>query len=284
LAFLAADLSAMGQEQQWFVHNPENENFVLAMESDTNAYTGHVRKAREWTKRSVDSAIRSDNREGAAIWWENAALVEAAFGSPAEARQAAAAGLTLAPNSQGVDVEAALAYATVGDTARAQSMEHSLNRRYPLDTQVQSLWLPSIRAQLTLKRNNPQEAVKQLEPASPPIEYGATFFVNNVSCLYPTYVRGQAYLALGEGKRAGAEFQKILDRGGLVWNCWTGALARLGVARANLLQAKNTQGADSDAARVRARTAYRDFLALWKDADPDVPIYRQAKAEYAKLQ
>ena len=284
LAFLADNLSAMAREQRWFGRNPENENFVLAMESDTNAYAGHVRRAREWTKQSVDSAIRSDNREGAAIWWENAALVEAAFGSLAEARQAAAAGLKLAPNSQGVDVEAALAYATIGDTAHAQSLEQGLNKRYPLDTQVQSLWLPAIRGQLTLKRHNPEEAVKQLEPALPPIEYGATFFVNNVSCLYPTYIRGQAYLALGEGKQAGSEFQKILDRRGIVWNCWTGALARLGVARANTLQAKKMQGADSDAARVRALAAYRDFLTLWKDADPEVPIYKQARAEYGKLQ
>jgi serine/threonine protein kinase/tetratricopeptide (TPR) repeat protein len=284
LAFLSADSSAMAHEQEWFVHNPENENFELAMEADTEAYVGHMRRARESTKRSADSAIRSDNREGAAIWWENAALVEAAFGSLAEARQSAAAGMKLAPKSQGVGVEAALAYATIGDTARAQSLAQSLNKRYPLDTQMQSLWLPAIRAQLTLRRNNPEEAVKQLDPALPPIEYGATFFVNNVSCLYPTYIRGQAYLALDEGKKAGAEFQKILDRSGIVWNCWTGALARLGMARANALQAKNTKGADSDAARVRALVAYRDFLSLWKDADPEVPLYKQAKAEYAKLQ
>jgi tetratricopeptide (TPR) repeat protein len=271
----------MAQEQQWFVNNPESENFGLAMESDTEAYAGRLGKAREWTKRSVDSAIRSDNREGAAIWWENAALVEAAFGNVAAARQAAAAGVKLAPNSQGVDVEAALAYATIGETARAQSLEQSLIKRYPLHTQVQSLWLPAIRAQLTLNHNNPEEAVKQLEPALPPIEYGATFFVNNVSCLYPTYIRGQAYLALGEGKEAGVEFQKILDRSGIVWNCWTGALSRLGIARASALQAKNATG--SDAARIRALAAYTDFLTLWKDADPDIPIYQQAKAEYAKL-
>ncbi|HZD31400.1 MAG TPA: hypothetical protein VE779_07040, partial [Candidatus Angelobacter sp.] len=103
-------------------------------------------------------------------------------------------------------------------------------------------------------------------------------------CLYPTYIRGQAYLAAGQGKEAAAEFQKILDHNGIVWNCWTGALARLGVARANALQAKTSQGADADAARVRALAAYKDFLTLWKDADPDIPIHKQAKAEYAKLQ
>ena len=117
---------------------------------------------------------------------------------------------------------------------------------------------------------------------------GQIGFVVNLSCLYPTYVRGEAYLAAGQGKDAAAEFQKIIDHSGIVWNCWTGALAHLGVARANALQAKTlqaqSQGADADAARVRSLAAYKDFLTLWKDADPDIPILKQAKAEYAKLQ
>jgi hypothetical protein len=104
-----------------------------------------------------------------------------------------------------------------------------------------------------------------------------------MSCLYPTYIRGQAYLAARQGKEAAAEFRKILDHSGIVWNCWTGALARLGVARANALQAKNSTSADADAARVRALAAYRDFLTLWKDADADIPIHTEAKSEYAKL-
>src|ERR1700688_1093019 len=98
------------------------------------------------------------------------------------------------------------------------------------------------------------------------------------------YLRGRAYLAAGQGKAASAEFQKILDHSGIVWNCWTGALARLGVARANALQAKTSQGAGGNAVRVRALAAYKDFLALWKDADPDIPILKEAIAEYAKLQ
>ena len=109
-------------------------------------------------------------------------------------------------------------------------------------------------------------------------------FTLNLSCLYPVYVRGEAYLAAGQGSAAAAEFQKILDHSGIVWNCWTGALAHLGMARANAMQSKNSQGADSDAARVRALTAYKDFLALWKDADSDIPILKQANAEYARLQ
>jgi hypothetical protein len=113
---------------------------------------------------------------------------------------------------------------------------------------------------------------------------GQIAFVANISCLYPTYVRGEAYLAAGQGKESAAEFQKIIDHSGIVWNCWTGASAHLGVARANALQAKTLQGADADAARVRARAYYKDFLTLWKDADPDIPILKEAKVEYAKLQ
>ncbi|MGB7752720.1 MAG: hypothetical protein WCF88_14300, partial [Candidatus Acidiferrales bacterium] len=117
-----------------------------------------------------------------------------------------------------------------------------------------------------------------------PIEWGQIEFVANISCLYHVYIRGEAYLAAGQGSEAATEFQKILDHSGIVWNCWTGALAHLGVARANALQAKATQGADADAARVRALAAYKDFLTLWKDADPDIPVLKKAKAEYAKLQ
>ena len=109
-------------------------------------------------------------------------------------------------------------------------------------------------------------------------------FVNNISCLYPTYIRGQAYLTSRQGTAATAEFQNILDHSGIVWNCWTGALAHLGVARANALQSRSSQGADADAARVRARVAYRDFLTLWKDAELDIPILIEAKRKYAKLQ
>jgi hypothetical protein len=148
---------------------------------------------------------------------------------------------------------------------------------------MQSLWLPAVRAQLALNRKNPAAALSSL-PAASAIELGQIFFVVNLSCLYPTYVRGEAYLAAKQGGSAAAEFQKILDHSGIVWNCWTGALARLGLARANALESRSSQGADADAARVRALAAYKDFLMLWKDADPDIPILKEAKAEYAKLQ
>lgn len=149
---------------------------------------------------------------------------------------------------------------------------------------MQSLWLPAIQAQLAMKRKNPAMAIDDLRVALPPIELGLIQFGNNLSCLNPTYIRGETYLASGQGTAAAAEFQKILDHSGIVWNCWTGALAHLGVARANALQAKNSQAADADAARTRALAAYKDFLTLWKDADPDIPILKQAKAEYAKMQ
>ena len=283
LAFLGSDSPAMAEQQQWFAGKHE-ENFGLALASDTEAYGGHLGKARELTKRAVDSAVRADSKEAGAIWQENAALREPAFGNFAEARQAAASGMKLDPASQGVAGEAALAYAMAGDSARAQSMAQALNKRYPLDTQMQSLWLPAISAQLALNRKNAAEAITALQPALPPIEYGQIAFINQMSCLYPTYIRGQAYLAAGQGKEAAAEFQKILDHSGIAWNCWTGALAHLGVARANALRFRTSQGADADAARIRALAAYKDFLALWKNADPDIPIVKQSKAEYAKLQ
>ena len=283
LAFLGADSAAMAEQQQWFVGKLEYENFGLALASDTEAYAGHLGKAQELTKRAVDSAIRADSKENGAIFQEIAAQREAAYGNSAEARQSAAEALRLAPTSQGVESEAALAFAMAGDTARAESLAQDLGKRYLLDTQMQSLWLPAIQAQVALNEKNPAAALNTLQAAFP-IELGQISFVANISCLYHVYVRGEAYLAAGEGSAAAAEFQKILDHSGIVWNCWTGALARLGVARANALQAKTSQGADADAARVRALAAYKDFLALWKDADPDIPILKEAKAEHAKLQ
>jgi eukaryotic-like serine/threonine-protein kinase len=282
LAFLGSDSAAMAEEQQWFKGKPE-ENDGLALASDTEAYAGHMGKARELTKRAVDSAIRADSKETGAIWQAIAAQREAAYGNAAEARQSAAEALKLDAASQGVGVEAGLALAMAGDTARAESLAQDLGKRHPLDTQMQSLWLPAIQAQVALDRKNPAAALNTLQAASP-VELGAIFFEPNVSCMYPTYVRGQAYLAGGQGSAAAAEFQKILDHSGIVWNCWTGALARLGVARANALEAKTSQGADADAARVRALAAYKDFLTLWKDADPGIPLLIAAKSEYAKLQ
>jgi eukaryotic-like serine/threonine-protein kinase len=283
LAFLGSDSAAMAEQQQWFAGKPDYENAGLALASDTEAYAGHLGKARELTKRAVDSSVRADQKENGAVYLANAALEQAAYGNPAEARQSAAEALKLTPASQGVKSEVALAFAKAGDTARAESLARDLGERFPLDTQMQSLWLPAIQAELALARKNPASALTALQTASP-IELGQISFVANISCLYPTYVRGEAYLAAGQGSAAAAEFQKILNHSGIVWNCWTGALAYLGLARANALAARTSQGAEADAARVRALAAYKDFLTLWKDADPDIPIFIAAKAEYAKLQ
>ncbi len=273
----------MAEQQQWFASKPESATYGLALASDSAAYAGHLGKARELTRRAVDFAKQSDNKETAAIWQVNAALREAAYGNPAEARQSTAQALKLAPASQGVESEAALAFAMAGDTARADSLAQDLGKRFPLDTQMQSLWLPAVQAQLALDGKNPVSA-RNIAQAPSPLEFGQIPFVANISCLHPLYVKGQTYLAAGQGSAASAEFQKILDHRGIVWNCWTGALAHLGVARANALEARISQGADADAARVRALAAYKDFLTLWKDADPDIPILKQAQAEYAKLQ
>jgi hypothetical protein len=185
--------------------------------------------------------------------------------------------------SRGVESQTALAFGMAGDMARAESLAQDLGKRFPFDTQMQSLWLPAIQAQLALDRKDSTAALNALQSGSP-IELGTIQFGANTTCLYPTYVRGEAYLAAGQGSPAATEFQKIIDHSGIVWNCWTGALAHLGVARANALQARTSQGADADAARVRALADYKDFLTLWKDADPDIPILKEAKAECARLQ
>lgn len=284
MAFLAADPQGMEQEQNWFAAHSDEASFGFSLVSDTEASAGRLAKAREWSRKAGDSAVHADAKEDGAIWLENNAIAEAALGNPPLARLQAAEGLKLAPDSQAANVEAALALAMAGETARAESMAQDLNRKYPLDTQLQSLWLPALRGQIALNHRNPKGAIEELQKASGDLEYGQIAFVLNISSLYPTYIRGQAYLAAGQGKEAAVEFQKILDHSGVVWNCWTGSLAHLGVARANALVAKSAHGADADLARTRALGAYKDFLALWKDADPDLPILQQAKSEYAKLQ
>ena len=154
LAFIGADSAAMTEQQQWFAGKPEYESFGLALASDSEAYEGHQGKAHYLTKRAVDSAVRADNKEGGAMYLANTALQQAAYGYAAEARQSAAEALKLAPASQGVESEAALAYAMAGDTARAESLGKDLGKHFPLDTQMQSLWLPAIQAQLALDKKN----------------------------------------------------------------------------------------------------------------------------------
>jgi tetratricopeptide (TPR) repeat protein len=283
VAFLKGDPHGMEDQQQWFASRPEVEYNGLALASDTEAFAGHLKKSRELTRKVVDSAIRADNKEAGAILEENAALSEAAFGNGDEAKRLAAEGLKLSPESQAVQVEAALALAMVGETSRPMSLTRELQARYPLDTQVHALWLSPIQAQLALDRKNPTAALAAL-PDIGAMQFGQISFLNNLSCLYETYTRGNAFLAAGQGAPAAVEFQKILDHSGIVWNCSTGAVAHLGLARANALQARTLQGAGSGSARLRALAAYKDFLTLWRDADPDIPLLKQAKSEYAKLQ
>ncbi|MGA3211653.1 MAG: tetratricopeptide repeat protein, partial [Terriglobales bacterium] len=283
LAFFEANSAAMAEQQQWFASHAGYQDWGAALASDTEAYGGHLGTARKLTKRAVDAAIREDSRENGAIWQAIAAQREVAFGNAAEGRQKAAEALQLSPASSGAEAEAALAFAMGGESARAESLALDLGKRFPLNTQMQALWLPAIQAQLALEKKDPPAALTALQAASA-IELGSIPFVSNLSCLYPTYVRGTSYLSAGKGAAAAAEFQKIIDHSGIVGNCWTGALAQLGAARADAVEARTLQGADADAARVRALAAYKDFLTLWKDADPDIPIFKEAKAEYAKLQ
>jgi serine/threonine protein kinase/tetratricopeptide (TPR) repeat protein len=277
LAFLEGNSGAMAEQLAWFESKPEYAYLGLYLQSDTEAYAGHQRKARELARRAVESALRADRRETAAGALVNAAAREVVFENPAQARQAAAEALKLAPTSQEAEIMAALTSVFADDPASAESLMRELGKRFPLDTLMQSMWLPTIGAQVALARKQPAAAIARL-PAATPLQYGwATF------CLHPTYVRGQVYLAAGNGNAAATEFQKILDHRGIIVNCATGALARLGLARANALEERTDQGMAADAARTRALAAYRDFFALWKDADPDIPILMQAKAEYRKL-
>ena len=286
LAFQAPttpDRPAMAAQLSWFAGHPEYESYGLSLASNTAAYSGHLTQARELTKRAADSAVQNGNKEAAAVWHENAALREAAFGNIAEARKQADAGLKLSPTSPDVEAEAALAFAMIGDSSRAESLVQDLKRRFPTNTQLQSVWVAAAEAQLSILKKNPDAAIDVLAPAFA-LETGEAGFGPNPSCMYSTYLRGEAYLADEKGTAAAMEFQKILDHNGVVWNCWTGALAHLGVARANMLAAEEVADEDVDSARLRALMAYKDFLKLWKDADPDTPILKDAKDEFEKLQ
>jgi tetratricopeptide (TPR) repeat protein len=282
LAFRTEDVAAMAEQLRWFAGQPAYAHFGTELESETEAYFGHLHKARELTMQAVKAAVAASDSESGAIWEAIGAQREAAYGHQAEARQMAQEAVKLSPSSPAAESEGALALALAGDRAHAVILADELGDRLPLDTQIQTLWLAPIRAQVALDEGNASAALSALGNASA-IEVGEIAFLLNLSCLYPAYVRGEAYLKAGQGAAAAAEFQTILDRQGIVWNCWTGALAHLGLARAEILQSQNLSGAEARAAGDRAVAAYDRFFKLWKDADPDLPVFRQAKAEFARL-
>jgi eukaryotic-like serine/threonine-protein kinase len=274
LAFLQNDAAGMKQQVTVSAGQTGVENMLLIYEADTAAYYGRLRDSEELTRRAMESAGRSEENEISANYSATSGLREALFGKAKEARQRAALALT---RSSGVDVQyaSALASAYVGDTGRAQGLIDKLNKRFPEATTVQLNYLPTVRAKLALNRRNPPEALEILRTAVP-YELGTTTFSGEYAWngLCPAFVRGEAYLAAHQGSAAVAECQKILDHRGIVWNSPIGALAHLQLGRAYAMAGES----------AKAKNAYEDFLTLWKDADPDIPIYKAAKAEYAKLQ
>jgi eukaryotic-like serine/threonine-protein kinase len=272
VAFLQGDREEMQRQVDWAIGKPGAEDGLLSYESDTEAFSGHLGKARELSRRAVDSARRAGENETAAEWEMNAALREVEFGDAAQARNATTAALALT-STRAVQILAALALARAGDSDRAQKMADELQKQYPLNTKLNAYFLPTIRAAVEINRKNPAKAIEVLELALPHELGDADPDPVDGATMYPVYVRGQAYLELGQGSAAAAQFQKFLDHRGVVVNCQLGALARLGLARSYGLQGDIT----------KARAAYKDFLTLWSDADPGVPILISAKAEYAKL-
>jgi DNA-binding winged helix-turn-helix (wHTH) protein/tetratricopeptide (TPR) repeat protein len=273
LAFYRNDAAEMAKQAANAVGKPGDEHLLLALQADTAAYFGHLGKAREFSRQAADSAERMEETETAAGYYAVSALREVLLGNAVKAReQLSKAKGRLSGHDMGYGFALALAYA--GQTDRAQALADDLAKTFPEDTIMQSNYLPTLRAKLALLRSNPQQALDILEVALP-YELGLPAFAfYNWPNLYPVYVRGEAYLAAHKGSEAAEEFQKILDHRGIVLNEPIGALAHLQLGRAYAMQ--------GDIAKSRA--AYQDFLTLWKDSDPEIPILLEAKAEYAKLQ
>jgi tetratricopeptide (TPR) repeat protein len=282
LGFLQRDEAAMAEQQRWFHEHPESLSTGLALAAGSEAYAGHVQQASQLTRQAAEAAARTGHKEDAGWYAGLHAQQLAAYGRFAGARRTAAAALRWVPGSKRVESEAALAFAMAGDVSRAGSLVRALEKQYPADTQIQRLWLPAIRAQIALA--NHKSALALIVPqAEPPLSLAQTFGTN-VSCLYPQFVRGQAYLAAADGSHAAEEFQTIAHHPGITWNCWTAALAQLGEARAWVLRANALAGVERENARRQALLLYAQFLNGRKDADPGLPVMGQAMREYAKLQ
>jgi tetratricopeptide (TPR) repeat protein len=273
LAFLEGEGPEMEKQLAWSAGCPgEEEAMFLFNQADTEAFHGRLRKAREYSRRAVDSELRAESKEGAASHQAYTALWQAEFGNLAQARKDAASALALSPGRDG-KIVFAMALARIGDSFRASALAGELQKTHPQDTLVQFYSLPSIRAATELSRGNAAKAVDFAERARPYELAAPSTPPTDLRALYPSYIRGQAYLAMHRGNDAVVEFQRILDHRGLNGNSPLGALAHLQIGRASAMS--------GDPAKARA--AYQDFFALWKDADPDIPILKQAQAEYAKL-
>ena len=270
LAFFEGDTAEMGRQVAWGAGKPATEDILLSFQSDTEAFYGRLTKARDFSRRAVDAAVRNSSKETAAIWQVNAALREAEFGNLAMAKQDVASALTLTPGRD-VEMLSALALARSGESARARTIVGELEKSYPSQTVLKVYWLPTVRAAIELSANNAAQSLVDLEAAAP-YELGEPSQFQ-LGTLYPAYVRGLVYLAQRNGPAAAGEFQKIIDHRGIALNFVTAALAHLQIGRAYAMAGDT----------AKAKTAYQDFLTLWKDADPDIPILKEAKAEYAKL-
>jgi hypothetical protein len=270
LAFLRRDEALMKQQLAWAAGRPGDEEGLLSAQSDTEAYSGKLNQARDLTRRALELSVQGDSREEAALFQIDSALREAEIGNTASAKKGVKAALAFS-SGRDIKVVAALALARSGDAAAAKALIEELEQKYPTHTFLKLYWLPTIRAALELNRGHPSQALADLQPATP-YELGQAGLGFN--SIYPAYVRGQAYLKARNGAAALAEFQKMLDHKAIVQNSVIGSIAYLQVARAYAVAGDT----------AKAKAAYGDFLTLWRDADPDVPILKEAKAEYAKLQ
>jgi serine/threonine protein kinase/Flp pilus assembly protein TadD len=271
LALLKGSAEAVAEQAAWGKGEPGEEDLMLSLQADTEAQSGHLGRAHALSERATETAKRNHLPEEAANWEAEAALREAFVGNTGSAKKAAQRALTISPG-RNTKAMVALALAVAGDKARAEKSTKELEKEYPSDTLVNGYWLPAIRASLAYQAT-PAEAIEILRSAEPN-ELGSVVGYVDYACLYPVYLRGAAYLGQRQGVDAEATFQIYLDHPGLVWNCPLTALAHLGLARAYAQQGDT----------AKARAAYHDFLTLWKDADPDTPILKEAKAEYARLQ
>ena len=265
IAFLKGDAQEMERQVALATGKPGFEDEMLGMAADTAAYSGRLANARDLFLRAADSAERAEEKDTVANYQALLALREAMAGKASEARHRAALALRRSAY-RGAKYVAALALEYAGDERGAEGLAQQLAKEFPEDTVVKFSYLPTLRARIALNHGKADEAIEMLR-AAVPFELGE-------SPLYPAYVRGEAYLAAHHGPDAILEFQKILDHRGLVKNDMIGALAHLQIGRAYAV-AGNID---------KAKASYQDFLALWKDADPDIPILKQAKAEYVKLQ